>query len=110
MGLSDLPADELGAWVEATCAAQGVPARVTDAVLVRRVVVLMGGSAESPRAQQRSAGARAVAECSQPPNRLHPVPVQAAGSGDAGGNDGVVEDRSDDGVLSAEIESGPLSA
>ena len=110
MGLSDLAADELGAWVEATCAAQGVPPRVTDAVLLRRVVALMGGSVESPRAQQRSAGARTVADRSQPPNRPHPVPVQAAGSRDAGVNDRVVEDRGDDGALPAEIEFGPLSA
>jgi hypothetical protein len=110
MGLSHLPAEDVASWVEASCAAQGVPGRVTDALLLRRVVVLLGGGAESVSAQQRRAGAATVAAHSQPPHRLHPVPVQAACSGGAGCDDGVVEQGGDDCVLPIEIESGPLSA
>lgn len=34
----------LAAWVEATCAAQGVPVRVTDPGVLARVGVLMGAA------------------------------------------------------------------
>lgn len=50
MGLSHLPADELAAWVEASCAAQGVPVKVTDAAVVRRVGMLLGAGADGSRA------------------------------------------------------------
>jgi hypothetical protein len=110
MGLSHLPADELAAWVEASCAVQGVPSRVTDALLLARVVVLLGGAVESPRAQQRSAGGLTLAGRSHAPHGLHSARVQAAGSRGAGRDDGVVKQGADDGVLPVEVESGPLSA
>jgi hypothetical protein len=105
-----VPPERLAAWVEASCAAQGVPPRVTDPALLRRVVVLLGGEADGPRAQARSASARPVADRSESPDRAHPVGVQGPGAGDAGPDDGVVEDRGDDGVLPAEVEAGPLGA
>ncbi|MHB1166467.1 MAG: hypothetical protein ACYC90_14130 [Candidatus Nanopelagicales bacterium] len=49
-----MPEGELAAWVEASCAAQGVPARVTDVHVVREVAVLLGGPV---RAGSGSAGA-----------------------------------------------------
>jgi hypothetical protein len=110
MGLSHLPAGELAAWVEASCAAQGLPARVTDGLVLRQVVVLLGGAAEGPRALQRSASARPAAPRSKSPHGLHTVRIQAAGSGSAGSDDGVVEQGADDGMLAVEVESGPLSA
>jgi len=42
-GLSHLSADEVAAWVAASCAAQGLPVKVTDPGVVRRVAVLLGG-------------------------------------------------------------------
>jgi hypothetical protein len=46
MGVSDLSPERLAAWVEASCRRQGVPARVTDAGVVRAVVALLGGIAD----------------------------------------------------------------
>lgn len=110
MGLSDLPADQLAAWVEASCAAQGVPTQVTDSVVVRRVVVLMGGGAGPSASASAERGARTADALSKPPNRLDPVGVERAGALSAWGDDRVVEDRGDDGVLTSEAESGPLRA
>lgn len=110
MGLSALSPDELRAFVEASCAAQGVPARVTDAAVLREVVVLLGGTAVTPRAHARSASTRGDAAASQPPDRAHPRRVQGAGSRGAGGDDGVVEDGADDRVLAVEVQRRPLSA
>jgi hypothetical protein len=47
MGLSNLPPETLAAWVEASCAAQGVPAKVTDPTVVRRVGALLGAAPDS---------------------------------------------------------------
>ncbi len=110
MGVNDLPADRLAAWVESSCAAQGVPARVTDPLVVSRVLVLLGGAAAGPRAHARSASTRPDADWSQPPDGLHPVRGQGAGSLDTRSDDGVVEDRGDDGVLPGEVEGRPMSA
>ena len=110
MGLSDLPADRLAAWAESSCAAQGVPARVTDPLVLGRVVVLLGGAAAGPRAHARSASTRADADRSQPPDGPHPVRVQAAHTWGAMRDDGMVQQGRDDGVLPVEVESRPLSA
>lgn len=58
MGLSHLPPDELAAWVEASCAAQGVPARITDAHVVREVAVLLGGPVRAGSGRTAQADAR----------------------------------------------------
>lgn len=44
--MGGLSGDELAAWVVASCERQGVPVKVTDAVVVSRVVVLLGGRGE----------------------------------------------------------------
>ena len=110
MGLSDLPADHLASWVDASCAAQGVPARVTDPLVLARVLVLLGGEAAGPRAHARSASTRPDADRSQPPHGLHAVRVQGAGPEDSRADAGVVEDREHDGVLAGQVEARPLSA
>jgi len=49
--------EEVKQWVEASCAAQGVPVKVSDAMVVRRVGMLLGagsdavGRADAGRAQ-----------------------------------------------------------
>lgn len=56
--------EEVRRWVEASCAAQGVPVKVTDALVVRRVGMLLGagsdavGRADAGRAQAAPAAAR----------------------------------------------------
>lgn len=112
MGLSGLPPDRLREWVESSRAALGLPPKVTDAVAVARVVTLLGASAGTSRAQARSASARGPADqpSEDPFEVLHSIGVQGAGSGDAGGDDSVVENGGDDGVLPGEVEGGPLGA
>ena len=48
MGMtSRLSDDEVRAWVERTCQAQGVPVKVTDRAVIATVVVLLGQSRHS---------------------------------------------------------------
>lgn len=94
--------EDLVAWVEASCAAQGIPAKVTDPAVVRQVCVLLGQAPTVPvRARQRR---RAPAPGSEPPEGEHSLGVEDAGTGSAGGDHGVVEDGGDDGVLAVEVE------
>lgn len=113
--------EQVRAWVTRSCAAQGVPVHVTDALVVERVRVLLTGTAvpsrrpagSSSTAQASAAGsmtAQAATAGSEPPDRLHPVGVQAAGAEDAGADDGVVQDGADDRGLPGQVQLGPLSA
>jgi len=105
MGLSGV---ELAAWVEASCARQGVAVKVTDAHVVARIAVLLGsGSARS--ATDASAAVRLVrAERSEPPNEFDPPRVQGPGSGLARTDHGVVDYSGNDGVLACEVQLAPL--
>lgn len=100
---------ELAAWVAASCEAQGLPVKVTDSAVLRGVSVLLGGSALGGR-PARSGGRRPVRGASEAPDGLNPVGVERLGSDDAWADDSVVEDGGDDGVLSGEVEPGPLCA
>jgi hypothetical protein len=54
MGLNRVPEDELRAWVEQSCAAQGVPEKVTDPVVVAQVArLLTAGTGRPAPARQR---------------------------------------------------------
>ncbi|TFD70564.1 hypothetical protein E3T38_04835 [Cryobacterium sp. Hb1] len=66
----------LRAWLEATCAVQGVPVAVTDAGVVSRVGVLLRGRdvAGQPRSGDRNA------RLSQLPAGNDPVVVHAPGT------------------------------
>ncbi len=52
--LSGIPVDQLMAILEASCAVQGVPVRVTDPAVIRRVVVLLqaGSGADLAASEQ----------------------------------------------------------
>jgi hypothetical protein len=63
----------LRAWVEATCAAQGVPVAVTDGGTVFRVGVLLGGRGAAGRSRSDDRSARR----SQLPSGNDPVHVDA---------------------------------
>jgi len=115
--------EEVKRWVEASCAAQGVPVKVTDRLVVRRVGMLLGagsealGRADAGRAQAAPAAARPAAArpadwagALQLPDRLHAGGVEAAGTQHTRGDDGVVEHGADDGGLSVEVERVPRSA
>lgn len=104
MGLSG---DDLAAWVTASCAAQGVPVKVSDAQVVERVLALLGRSGGRGRAKPCTPGARAPSEL---PDRLHPGGVESTGAGLAGADDDVVHDGFDDGGLAGEVQARPGAA
>lgn len=111
MGLSDVPQDAVRAWVERTCAEQGIDVAVTDPVTVRKVAALLGVVSDGPRAHARSASTRpADPHLQVSPFGLDSVDVQGPRAGSAGQDRGVVENGSDDGVLPVEVEVSPLSA
>jgi hypothetical protein len=53
--LSGRPLDEVAAWVQASCQAQGVPVHVTDTVVLRDVAALLGAGSGSGSGQAASA-------------------------------------------------------
>ena len=100
---------EVAAWVAASCAAQGLPVKVTDVATVSDVCVLLGGGAPGDRpARQR--GRRPVRAVLEPPPGVDTAGIDGLGTGDAREDDGMVKDGGDDGVLADEIQPGPLSA
>jgi len=108
VGLSDVPADRLRAWVEASTSAQGVPLKVADPATVERVRALLTGGERRP-GEARGACARDVARRgSEPPDGLNAVDVQALASrGDGGVDHDVVDDGLDDRGLAGEVEALP---
>lgn len=103
------PAFDLDAWVRRSCQAQGVPVKVTDPEVVRRVGVLLGATEAGPRLGRQPARGTARRR-SEAPGRLHPLGVQGPRSGVPGGDGGVVEHGGDDRRLPGQGEAGPLSA
>ena len=61
MGLSALSAEDLAAWVAKSCAAQGVPVKVTDPAVLRQVGVLLTGQASGSGARGACASTRTAA-------------------------------------------------
>lgn len=99
--------DDLAAWVTASCERHGVPAKITDAGVVAKVVVLMGEGADG-----RGSGAPATPPTGrqpalQPPDRIDPARVEATRPGSSRSDHSVVEDRLDDGVLPVQPEVVP---
>jgi len=91
---------DLAAWVALSCAAQGVPVKITDPVVLRRVCVLLGATESGPRLG-RQPGRGPTRPVLEAPERPHPLGVQ--GPAAAHGLDhGVVQHRRDDGVSPAE--------
>jgi hypothetical protein len=108
MGLSDVPADRLLAWVEASTRAQGLPLKVTDPATVDRVRSLLTGGEARSRASARSVRAGPGGRGSEPPDRLDAGDVETFAAGDRGGmDDHVVKDGLDDRHLAGEVEVGP---
>lgn len=101
-----LSAERVAAWVEASCAAQGVPVKVSDPHVVARVGVLLGvRSATGAQAKLRPVRTAA----SEPPDRTNPVGIERAGHlGRV--DDGVIQHGGDDGSLPVEVQAGPLGA
>ncbi len=101
-GLSD---DDIAAWVADSCAAQGVPVKITDPEAVRRVGVLMR-AADAPRPAAKLRPVRRPA--SQPPLGHDPGRIEPVDTGSV--HDSVIEHGADDGSLTVEVQSRPLGA
>lgn len=113
--------EEVENWVRTTCAAQGVPVKVADSVVIRRVGALLGvgpgvrAAADGRRAASGASAPRAGATAArggglQLPDRSHPSRVQGAGAGLSGADDGVIQQGGDDRDLAVEVERVPRSA
>lgn len=104
-----LTGEALAAWVVASCAAQGVPAKVTDPYVLGQVGALLTGRAGRTD-PARSAGGAHRAGRSQPPDGRDPSGVQLAGSPRPGANHPVVQHRPDDRVLPGQVQPAPRCA
>ena len=102
-GLNDF---DLAAFVEASCVRHGVPVKVTDMGVHRDVALLLSG--RSVRGAAPAASGRQAR--SDPPNEINPLGIEAATTNIRRGNDGMVENGTNNGVLPGEVEFGPLSA
>lgn len=100
--------DRVRAWLEASCAAQGVPVVVTDALVLARVAALVSGTAGA--AARRVSAEAGPAGRSRPPLGLHAVDVQGARSWGAGGDDDVLDQGADHSRLPVQVQRPPLSA
>lgn len=106
VGLSQ---EVVAGWLDASCAAQGVPKAVTDPAVLAQVVTLLGAApGATTRNAERPRAARA--RQSQAPDGLHTLGVEFTGTVGTRQDDGVVEDGRDDGCLLREGEPFPLSA
>lgn len=54
VGLSGVPDEVVAAMVQASCLAQGVPVKIVDPTVVRRVAVLLGAVPVGARGRKRS--------------------------------------------------------
>lgn len=109
-----VPAEVVRAWLVASCEAQGVAVVVADPKVLASVAVLVsgrgagvGGATRGPLAGAGRARPAPLPD-SDSPDRFHSGWVQALGSKDSGGDDGMVQDCSDHGVLTVEVEVAPL--
>lgn len=85
------------AWVEASCASQGLPVKVSDVFVLAQVAGLLGVPAR-PVAGGAPSG---TADVSGAPGGREPADVELVVAASAGGDDEVVEDGGDDRVLAA---------
>lgn len=102
--MARLIGEALAAFVAASCARSGVALKVTDALVVQRVTVLLTGTAGA------AGGSRGAAVRSDSPHKVSSGRLEAPRSDTAGSDDRVVEDGFDDRGLAGQIEVRPLSA
>lgn len=100
-----LSREEVAAFVQQSCAAQGRPVLVTDPSALDRVVTLLGGRGAVPA--PRGAGRRTRLVALQSPADLDAGGVQALGSQGARVDRDVVNDRADDPGLLGQVQCGP---
>ena len=96
---------DLGAFVAASCERSGVPLKVSDSVVRDRVALLLSG-----RAVRSGAERQPDAGLSDSPNEIDTVRVKDRAALVGRGDHGTIQHGFDDGVLTGEVEFGPLSA
>lgn len=93
------------AWVEASCAAQGLPVTITDSTVLGRVAGLLGAPPRKGR------GPTGAAPGSDLPDRGQAARIETVRASDGGGGDGqVVEHGGDDRMLPGEGQVLPAVA
>ena len=100
-----LDADALAAFVTESCERQGVPVKVTDALVVDRVSALLGAGAPGPGRQ-----AGRTDRPLQTPDRFDSGVVESSGTRRSRSDDDVVDHGADDGGLTGEVEIGPVAS
>lgn len=102
VGVMALSRKQVAAWVERTCAKQGVPVYVSDPATIAQVVTLLrGGTTERTRAKRGSTGRPARSDS---PDGTHAVGIERSPGNLGLVDDGVVKDRLHDGDLPGEVE------
>jgi hypothetical protein len=95
-----LPGTDLAAqaraWVEASCAAQGVAVKITDSEALSAVAVLLGA------APGKAGGRPAGRPLSEAPDGLEAAGIELVQAAAAGADDDVIEHSGDDGVLAGQ--------
>jgi hypothetical protein len=100
MGLSRVSAEEVAAWVEASCRSQGLSARSADPAVITRVVTLLRGGRDGDGARQAKRGPAPVRRRdSGAPDGDHPLVVETVGLALGRVDDDVLNDGGDDGRL-----------
>jgi len=105
-GRADTRPEVVRAWVEASCSAQGVPARVSDAAVVAAVAGLLG-VAFPPEGGGATSG---LAADSDAPDRRETAGIEAVETPAPGADHEVVEHGGDDRVLAVQRETLPALA
>ena len=95
--------EQMNAWLDASCVAQGVPVAITDPVAVAQIAALLSGqdAAGEPRSGDRSI------QRLQPPSGNDPVRIQMLRAGGSGLDSGVIKDSGNDGSLPVKVEQPP---
>ena len=97
---------QVAAWTTTSCQAQGLAVTVTDPIVIGQVAVLLTDGAARGAPVRGDARNRR----SQAPHRLDTVDVERSATGGGRLDDGVIEDRGDDGLLAGEVEVRPLAS
>ena len=68
-----MSAEELAVWVAASCERHGVPFKITDRIVLSKVVTLLGGPTVGPRSDGGALARRRPT--SEPPHDIDPIGV-----------------------------------
>lgn len=79
--MGEIDRHRLQAWVDRSCARQGVPTKVTDEAVLRAVCVLLGASGGAAARSRVSGSTVEPPEHSEPPDRFDPFDVDLPGTG-----------------------------